>query len=722
MPNHDSLGASPNPQLAFEAFNSFVAQFDPIDLLSQLTLTFLFTQETAFIGEASPVRLWARWIEFTAGYLATRPIGDERYAAFDGNAVESFENLIKQYFNSLPIHLWTDRLASGERTAADRLLMSAKIESLYVRGDACPHQFLEYASELYGQHDQWFNSNLGFTIDDAIRIARSVPVELERRVNESAAKARTDAPRRAEEFLLAGEAAGLTGRELELSIACQLHFGAARHLLSFTVEEMAEVSGVGMNVCKAFLKRMSQRFGYRNPLFPGTFADATKAPWDYNCVDERPFLERENKFWMFTNSMLPSVLFYTFYFDLMADGAYRSIFERSRGAFVELKVKNYAARVFPKEAVLLNPDYPNGDEFSDVAVLYDGKVLIFQCKAKGFARSARIGEDFARLRADMQAGIRAAFDQALRARKYIHESEEAVLRSEGAELHINTKQITDIYLINVTLMPFHALTTRFENIEDALGLFPEKEYPLSLSVGNLDIVSQLLDSPAKFLHYVNRRLNIEKTAFDLQADELDLLGFYLAQGMYFTSEEFQGLTTVGLSGFSEEIDEYVHRKYDKHEQVERPQAPVPPGFSALIRDIESLRSMYRTDCAIALLDMSGPARSKTMEVIEAAKSATRGDGKEHSVSTGAPEHSRGFSFVSVADADSVEAVFQAAFSFAALKKYAERFDEWFGLGWRLGSPATVDVALMLKFPWQKDEVMEAAVQQFIRPGRRIDLR
>jgi hypothetical protein len=179
---------------------------------------------------------------------------------------------------------------------------------------------------------------------------------------------------------------------------------------------------------------------------------------------------------------------------------------------------------------------------------------------------------------------------------------------------------------------------------------------------------------------------------------------------------------VGLSGFSEEIDEYVHRKYDKLEQVERPQAPVPPGFSELIGDIESLRSMYRTDCAIALLDMNGPARSKTMEVIETAKSATRGDGKEHSVSTGAPEYSRGFSFVSVADADSVETLFEAAFSFAALKKYAEKFDEWFGLGWRLGSPAIVDVALALKFAWQKDEMMEAAVKEFIRPGQRIDLR
>lgn len=720
-PNPIPEGMAPRPQAAFEAFTGFVAQFDPIDLLSQLTLTFLFTQETAFIGEASPARLWARWIEFTAGCLATRPIGEERHCVFSSRSVLDFEKLIEQYFNSLSIHLLTDRSASGERTPADRLLMSAKIESLYVRGDAYPHQFLEYASELYSQHDQWFNSNLCFTIDDAIRIARSVPVELEKRVNESAARARADSAQLAEQFLEAGEAAGLTRRELELSVACQQHFGAARHLLSFTVKEMSETSGVEINRCQAFLKRMSQPFGYRNPLFPKTFVDATKAPWDYNCVDERPFLAHENKYWLFTNPMLASVLFYTFYFDLMADSAYRPIFETSRGAFVESKVKAYTARVFSQKSVLLNPDYPNGDEFSDVAVLHDGKVLIFQCKAKGFARSARIGQDFSQLRADMEAGIRAAFDQALRARKYLHEREEAILRFEDSELHIDTKQITDIYLINVTLMPFHALATRFENIEEALGLFPEKEYPLSLSLGNLDIVSQLLDSPAKFLHYVNRRLNIEKTAFNLQADELDLLGFYLAQGMYFTSEEFQGLTTVGLRGFSEEIDEYVHRKYDKHEQVERPQAPMPLGFSQLIGDIESLRSMYRTDCAIALLDMNGPARSKTMEVIETAKSATRDDGKEHSVSMGAPEYSRGFSFVSVADADSLETLFQDAFSFAALKKYAEKFNEWFGLGWRLGSPKSADVAVTLKFEWEKDEVMEAAIKEFLKPGKRINL-
>ena len=65
--------------------------------------------------------------------------------------------------------------------------------------------------------------------------------------------------------------------------------------------------------------------------------------------------------------------------------------------------------------------------------------------------------------------------------------------------------------------------------------------------------------------------------------------------------------------------------------------------------------------------MNGKARSKILEVIDAAKSATRADGEQHSISMGAPEHSRGFSFVSLSKANSVEATFQAAFGFAALK-------------------------------------------------------
>jgi hypothetical protein len=154
-------------------------------------------------------------------------------------------------------------------------------------------------------------------------------------------------------------------------------------------------------------------------------------------------------------------------------------------------------------------------------------------------------------------------------------------------------------------MPIFA--TRFENIEEALGLFPEKEYPFSTSLGDLDIITQVLDSPAAFLHYIDRRLAVEKTPFGIHADEMDLLGFYVSQGMYFNIEEFSNITDLSLSGFSDEIDEYVYRKHDAHEDVRPPAAPVPEGFSELIAGIEKLSNMHRTDAALALLDMSGPA-------------------------------------------------------------------------------------------------------------------
>jgi hypothetical protein len=717
----DIGSAHPTPESAFTAFSSFVTQFDPIELLSQLTLTFLFTQESDFIGESHPARLWARWIEFTAGYLATIPERPEYVRQFDGSCMERFETLIKQYFDSFFFQFLQERPANPTRTAADLVLIHAKNYSMYVRGDAYPHQFRSFALDLYGQHDQWFLSKLGFTIHDATRIFDSVAAELERRVNESASNARREAPAQADEVMRQGGAPELSRQELVSRIAIHLHYGAARELLRFTEEQLALISGVEMARCAALLRRMSQPFGYHNPAFPNTFSDPAKAPWDYNCVEERPFLRSGDSYWIFTNSMLRSVLFHTFYFDLMADDSYRPRFEKSRGTFVEAKVREYAARVFPEGSVLLNPMYPNGEEFSDVAVLHDGKVLVFQCKAKGLTRSARIGEDISRLRADMHSAIRSAFDQAVRARKHIRSSAKPILRTKNIEWHIDASAITDIYLVNVTLMPFLAMTTRFENIEEALGLFPEREYPLSFSLGDLDILTQVLDSPARFLHYVNRRLTIEKTLFNVDADELDLLAYYLDRGLYFKSEDFANMTHVSFTGYSDEIDEFVHRRHDLHEDVNPPKTPMPAGFSELIACVESLSSMYRTDCAIALLDMSGPARSKLMEVIEATKTATRLDQKEHSVSMGGSEESRGWSFRSVVGREPKETAYKAAFSFATLKKYSEKADEWFGFGWHVGSQEPVDAAVMLKFPWEKDDLMEEAIKKYLKPGRRIDL-
>ena len=319
------------PEVAFEELKIYVQKFDPIELLCQLTMTFLFTPE-GFQGEASDTRRWARWIEFTAGYLVTIPTRSEPYETFDGTHIEEFERLILHYFDSFLYQAINRPPGAPQWTPSERVLQSAKTYSLWVRGDAYPHQFFEYSLELYGEHDDWFRASLGFTIQEAVRIFRAVTDELERRFNESANNARAKAPAESDKYWEEAKAAGLTRNELEERIAIHLHYGNGVVLLRFTAEQLSQSSGLPIAVCRAFLKRMSQPFGYRNPKFTNTFSDPLKAPWDYNTVDERPFIEPDDFYWLFTNPMVPSVLFHTFFFDLMNDRSILSSLRKSKGS------------------------------------------------------------------------------------------------------------------------------------------------------------------------------------------------------------------------------------------------------------------------------------------------------------------------------------------------------------------------------------------------------
>jgi len=60
--------------------------------------------------------------------------------------------------------------------------------------------------------------------------------------------------------------------------------------------------------------------------------------------------------------------------------------------------------------------------------------------------------------------------------------------------------------------------------------------------------------------------------------------------------------------------------------------------------------------------------------------------------------------------------------FAHLKKYAEKCEEWFGLGWHKDSDRVADIAGVLKGPWVKDEEMEGLAARLLKPGLLIDFR
>ena len=56
-----------------------------------------------------------------------------------------------------------------------------------------------------------------------------------------------------------------------------------------------------------------------------------------------------------------------------------------------------------------------------------------------------------------------------------------------------------------------------------------------------------------------------------------------------------------------------------------------------------------------------------------------------------------------------------------MKKYSTKCKEWVGCGWDKNSNNLVDLAIFLSFDWVKDDAVEKISNQFLKPGKRVDL-
>ena len=404
----------PDPQIAFDELTAFLGTQEPLGLLTELALTFFFVPEGEFHDESSDCYRWQRNIEFLAGYYCARPYPDAPpQAQHNGARIHHATTLLENFFNAVEVQLLTQGLKV--KNGSGDLLAQMKSYATHVRGMMYPHQYRAYAHALYAPHDAWFTKHLGFTIDDALKMAKAITDEYAKRNWDSKESSRQVAQNQADTFIKEGQACETDRYNIETNIGCKLHFGNATNLFAFTEEQLATFSDVPNEVAAGFLQRMSQEFGYRNSLFPDTFTTATSAPSDYNTLRERPIISHGGKYWLIVPPVMGSVLLSTFYFDLLNDRQYRPLFDKERATFLEAETATYLRRSFPANSVLLNPFYPNNEEMTDVLVLHDTKVIIVQCKSKLLTHSANVGESFEQLSNDIDEGIKKAFDQGKKA-------------------------------------------------------------------------------------------------------------------------------------------------------------------------------------------------------------------------------------------------------------------------------------------------------------------
>ena len=497
-------------------------------------------------------------------------------------------------------------------------------------------------------------------------------------------------------------------------------------VLTFTVEELSDFSSISSEVCKKILSRLSQSFGYRNPKFKSTYLDPFNAPWDYNTLYERPIIKFKEKYFLPLFSIFPTVLFYSFHFDIWEDKEYREKYNEIRGKWLEEKTYQILRNVFPKNEIYLNPEYPNEEEFSDVLILHDRNILIIQCKSKKLTYEARIGSSIDKLKEDLKQSVKDSFNQGLKAKSYLKESDypEVVLKNKKIKIDMHQVDYNNIFLISVTLGQYANITTRWANVNPTLKLFSSNEYPWSVCLFDLEIIAELLKKPFYFIHYLIKRLDIEKTNFHLEADEIDLLGYYFDQRLNFDKEEFKSVNQniphfIALGGFSKLIDDFMIKKYQLKKKPIKPTIKMPNGFKDLIFAIDKLGTPFRANCILRLLDLGFIDQENLLKSIKYCKNLYTRDDKLGIFSISVKEMNLEIIFVLMSANHNYNKLFKEVEYFSLLKKYRAKYGECVGLGWDRCTKNVIDVAFYTSFPWIYNPELEEICKKNLKKGKMI---
>jgi hypothetical protein len=242
----------------------------------------------------------------------------------------------------------------------------------------------------------------------------------------------------------------------------------------------------------------------------------------------------------------------------------KSISKR-KSEFLEDEIEVLFLKAFPSAKVCKNLIWKNADSDkiyeTDILVMIDTAAIIIEAKSGKFSDSAKRGSVL-RIKDEIKTFILEPTEQINRFVEFINNNLTMIsLKSQrGAEYHLDFSKVTRIIRLCITLEYVPIISSCKRDLL-AAGLIVDKiQIPTTMSLNDLNIVLELLESSSEKIHYLYRRSELEANA-NIEGDELDLLTFYLETGFNIGEDEFSDQIMI-LRGASEKLDNYyVGRNY-----------------------------------------------------------------------------------------------------------------------------------------------------------------
>jgi len=612
-------------------------QNSPLELLAALALHNAFAdpetyRETTHEGKES-------YVEYALSIALS--ISKPNMESHPSKEVFSrFNDLIAKIFNDVHWFFATEQLEHDDKTKHDLRYLSI-MRYLLVRGDSYQDHHLDLVNGLFTPHDEFFLTHYGFRVEDVLRWIERIEDQVQAAFYREATFMSKLVETReifnrfldemgAESFSTMDDCVAAYDALPEVQIKKQELKELGQHVagLMFEIKANDELP-------QDFLELISSRFGDNSD-----FASFPKSPgWPTNdsVIYRRPLISHEGQFYCF----LPQMLFrnlITLFEGLIIEkdrSYFEEIYQKARADYLVTQALEHFGRLLPGARVFKNLFYatPNNSKSAraetDGLILFDGNLFIIEGKAGSLSTPARRGAPLS-LKRDITELVDKAYEQASRTRRFINENERPRFEHEDGNEALVIEPQTDlknVYMVNVTMENLGHLSTQLTALK-TLDLIKGKDWPWSVMLNDLRVISEISESPSEFLVYLQRRIRAnDYPQFD-SSDELDFFMYYLRDGLYFEDDRLKGLDHFKPHGYTEDLDRWYDFQAGRVSSGEKPRLEIPLEFQAVISRIELAFKPGFSEVTTALLDFDVAAMQSILDQAGDAKRLCSEDGKD----------------------------------------------------------------------------------------------
>jgi hypothetical protein len=435
---------------------------------------------------------------------------------------------------------------------------------------------------------------------------------------------------------------------------------------------------------------------------------------EFNVVNATPlFRDSDGGFFSFRPASIAEALYQSPFYWMIRDKSYSVVASDNRGEFTEEYCRSRLVKVFGASRVHSNIDIidSRGEVAGevDVLVVFGDRGLVLQAKSKRLTLEAQKGNDLA-LQEDFKLAVQDAYEQGVSCSKLIVAGSHKLIQRTTQQV-VDPGNLKEIYILCVVADHYPSLSFQahqFLKLDSNAQIRP----PFVTDVFALDVITEMLQSPLRFLSYVNRRISYHDRV--MASHETNWLAYHLRTNLWIGDD--LDLVMVG-DDVSVDLDIAMAARRTGILGARTPKGILTRLESTVIAqilsEIEDKEEPAVVEFGFMLLTLGEETVMEADRQIRRINDMSRRDGKPHAFTMNLSAASSGFTFhcsnLPFQDAQ------RRLYDHCLRRKYVQRAASWFGICLRPGD-LRIRAGVTLQHEWKEDPMMEEMTKGMATTG------